>query len=51
MNYFYRFLSIVLLHCRFSTACVHAQTDTTKPVKVAIFIPLYADDVFDWPQL
>jgi len=24
-----------------------AQSDTTKPVKVAVFIPLYADQVFD----
>ena len=25
----------------------HAQTDTTTPVKVAIFIPIYADEAFD----
>lgn len=46
MTHFYRFLLCSLILVGFSRAA-SAQLDTTKPVKVAIFLPLYIDDVFD----
>ncbi|GEO08214.1 ABC transporter substrate-binding protein [Segetibacter aerophilus] len=47
MSSFYRFVLLTI-----STLCIVAQShsqyyDTSKPVKVAVFIPLYADDVFN----
>ncbi len=46
MKNFYRFWLAVFL-CTFSSLGAHAQVDTTKPVKVAIFLPLYLDDAFE----
>lgn len=46
MKKIYRFL-LLFVFAAGLVAEADAQADTTKPVKVAVFIPLYADDVFD----
>lgn len=47
MRNFYRYLLLVLLF-PLTAICANAQmADTVRPVKVAIFIPLYVDDAFN----
>lgn len=48
MRNFYRIL-LLFIGLVVSLAKLQAQFDTSKPVKVAVFVPLYADDVFDGP--
>lgn len=46
MKHFYKFL-LLFICAVCTTAKTKAQYDTSKPVKVAIFIPFYADAAFD----
>ncbi|MDB5250042.1 MAG: hypothetical protein JWQ40_4436 [Segetibacter sp.] len=46
MKNIYRFL-LLFISVLVVLQNVGAQYDTTKPVKVAVFIPLYVDDIFD----
>lgn len=45
MSRIYRFV-LLFIPVLSMAAAAHTQPDTGKPVKVAIFIPLYVDDVF-----
>jgi hypothetical protein len=44
-NVYFRLLAFIIIIA--VNAKANAQNDTTKPVKVAVFIPLYVDEVFD----
>lgn len=46
MKNFYCFLLLISIAAGFAEKA-NARSDTAKPVKVAVFIPLYADQVFD----
>src|SRR4051812_37467298 len=46
MRMIYRFLLLVTVIGMALTSSAQ-YSDTSKPLRVAIFIPLYADDVFD----
>ncbi|MCW3115094.1 MAG: LysM-repeat protein and domain [Segetibacter sp.] len=47
MSNFYRFLLLVVVIAGLTFQSSGQYFDTSKPVKVAVFIPLYADDVFN----
>jgi hypothetical protein len=44
-NFYRHWFTLLLVFCAFSGT--YAQADTTKPVKIAVFVPLYLDDAFD----